>query len=604
MNGATADRDGVAAALGGLRGSAIGIGAFSAAINALLLTPSIYMLQVYDRALASGNGFTLLMLTLVAAGLLALLGALEYARSRVVIDAGSRLDDRLGLRVYEAAFERGLAGGQAQADQAGRDLDSVRQFLTGSAVPAFFDAPWCPIFLLVMFLFHPWLGALAVAGIVLLSALAWLNDRAGRRLLAEAGQLADQASRMADDQLRSAGTVEAMGMLGRLSGRWNTVHRGAVRRQAVASERSARIGSLSKSLRLLLQSLALGVGAWLAIENRISPGMMIAGSILMGRVLGPIDQVIAAWRQWSGTRRAWERTRALLGAHPPRPARQPLPPPSGELHVDGVTALPPGASAAAATLVAVTFSLRPGEILGVVGPSGSGKSTLARVLTGVWPARVGTVRLDGADIRQWDRDRLGQYVGYLPQEVDLFAGSVAENIARFAADDADPQQVVEAAQLAGAHAAILALPGGYDTVLGPGGQGLSGGQRQRIALARAVYGTPRLVVLDEPNASLDEEGEQALLACLQRLRQRGAAVVVATHRPRVLEAATRLLALKAGRVVACGPTAEVLGRVQADRPAPAAAPAAVGVRAAAVPFWSARGVPAPGDPRRAAEAQE
>jgi ATP-binding cassette subfamily C exporter for protease/lipase len=552
-----------------LRGSARSIAAFSAAANLLMLAPSLYMLQVYDRALASGNLFTLAMLTVMVVGLLSLVGALEYVRSQVVIHAGTELDGLLARRVHQAAFERGLAGGQANAGQATRDLDALRQFLTGNAIFAFFDAPWAPLFLIVLFLFHPWLGVLALAGIIILTGLAWFNERLSHGPLAQAGTLSVQAARSVETQLRNSDSIEAMGMLGRLYRLWRVPHGGYVRRQAMASERSALIGAISRTVRLALQSLVLGLGAWLVIDGRMSAGMMIAGSILMGRVLSPIDQLIAAWRQWSNTRLSWQRLQTLLAVHPVRPERLPLPAPQGMVRVEGVSALPPNVQPGTpATLIAVDFALETGDMLGVIGPSGSGKSTLGRLLAGVWKARVGTVRLDGADITHWDRERLGPHIGYLPQDVELFAGTVAENISRFAEADADPALVTDAAVLAGAHDMILALPQGYDTQLGPGGQGLSGGQRQRIALGRALYGSPCLVILDEPNASLDDAGEQALVEALGRLRERNVTTVLIAHRPKVLEATTKLLVLKDARVQLFGPTAEVLARM---RGTPAAA---------------------------------
>ena len=547
-------RNEIRQALGAYRGGFRGVGIYSAVINLLMLVPPLYMLQVYDRVLASGNTTTLLLLTLMAVGLLALMGALEYVRSLVVIQIGERMDERLGERAYTAAFERGLAGQGAQAGQATRDLDSLRQFITGNAIFAFFDAPWFPLYLLVMFLFHPWIGCLALAGAVLLVGLAWLNERLSQPPLREAGGLSVQAASTAEAQLRHAEAIEAMGMLGALSRRWARLHGGFVALQGLASERTALITAASKSLRVALQSLVLGLGAWLAVGGAISPGTMIAGSILMGRVLGPIDQVINAWRQWSSTRLAYQRLAALLEAHPARETGMALPAPRGEVAVEAVSAMPPGGRKP--TLVQNDVRLAPGDTLGVVGPSGSGKSTLARLLVGVWRPQVGTVRLDGAAIQYWDKAQLGPHIGYLPQDVELFAGSVAENIARFA--EPDSAQVITAAKAAGVHELILSLPQGYDTPLGDGGVGLSGGQRQRIGLARALYGPPSLVVLDEPNANLDDAGEQALLAALQWLRERKATVVLITHRPQVLKATTHLLALKGGRQARFGPTQEVL----------------------------------------------
>ncbi|MGP9656341.1 type I secretion system permease/ATPase, partial [Halomonas sp. AOP35-4E-18] len=432
-----------------------------------------------------------------------------------VIHIGERFDEQLGERVYAAAFERGLSGQAAQAGQATRDLDSLRQFITGNAVFAFFDAPWFPLYLLVMFMFHPWIGCLALGGAVVLVGLAWLNERLSQPPLREAGAFSVQANAMAEAQLRHADAIESMGMLSAFTRRWSQLHDGFVALQGLASERTALVTAISKSLRVALQSLVLGLGAWLAIGGQISPGTMIAGSILMGRALSPIDQVINAWRQWSSTRLAYQRLANLLTAHPARQAGMDLPAPLGKLNVEPVSAMPPGGKVP--TLVQVGFQLEAGSVLGVIGPSGSGKSTLAKLLVGVWKPKIGTVRLDGADIQRWDKALLGPHIGYLPQDVELFAGSVAENIARFS--EPDPMKVVEAAKTAGVHELILALPNGYDTYLGDSGIGLSGGQRQRIALARALYGPPALVVLDEPNANLDDAGEKALLEALQRLRE-------------------------------------------------------------------------------------
>lgn len=560
--------DPIRATLASFRKEWTSVGAFSAAMNLLMLAPSLYMLQVYDRVLASGNAFTLLMLSLMMVGLLALMGALDYARSLAVIQIGERLDATLAPRVHESAFERGLSGAPANASQATSDLTTLRQFLTGSAVFAFFDAPWFPLFLAVMFLFNPWIGVLALGGALLLVALAWVNEWVSRTLLAEAGGLAVRAGLEVDGQLRNLEAMQSMGMLGRMRERWRGLHRGFVRRQSDASRRSAVVSAVSRSLRIVLQSLVLGLGAWLVLENHVSPGTMIAGSILMGRVLSPIDQLISAWRQWSGARLAWRRLRTLLQEHPGRQAGMPLPDPVGHLRLEAVSVVPPGA--AAPSLINVSLALEPGQVLGIVGPSGSGKSTLARLVAGVWRARVGTARLDGADLAQWDATRLGRWIGYVPQDAELFAGTVAQNIARFDEQaDGAAERVVAAAQMAGAHDMILALPRGYDTPLGMGGQGLSGGQRQRLALARAMYGQPRLVVLDEPNASLDDSGEQALLEAVQKLREGGSTVLLITHRPKALAATTHLLLLRAGQVQKFGTTQEMLPKAP---PAPAAVP--------------------------------
>ena len=417
------------------------IGVFTAIINLLMLAPAIYMLQVYDRVLASSNQMTLLMLTLLVLGLFVFMGVLEWVRSFVVIRLGTQMDMRLNQRVYTAAFEASLKNGSLGAGQALNDLTSLRQFATGNALFAFFDAPWFPIYLMVIFLFHPWLGAMALAGAVLLVLLALLNQRVAREPLAEAGRISIRATQKAGANLRNAEVIEAMGILANLRQRWLTEHRSFLGQQNLASERTAAVSAWSKGVRLALQSLMLGLGALLAVAGEITPGMMIAGSILIGRVLGPLDQLIAVWGQWSSARQAYERLDQLLQAHPPREAGMNLPAPRGELRVESVSACAPGGRVP--VLSNIGFALEAGDVLGILGPSGCGKSSLARLLVAAQPVLTGKVRLDGADMHQWDKAVLGPYIGYLPQDVQLFAGSIAENIARFG--EVDAEQAVAAA---------------------------------------------------------------------------------------------------------------------------------------------------------------
>ena len=504
----------------------ISVGCFTALINILMLVPSIYMLQVYDRVLSSQNTTTLAMLSLMVVGFFIFIGMLETVRSFIVIRIGSQLERRFNQQVYRAAFERNLLNGQAQAGQALGDLTLIRQFVTGPALFAFFDAPWFPIYLFVIYGFNLWLGVLATAGAVLLIGLACINELMTRQSLARASVYSQQSSQLASSHLHNAETIQAMGMLSVLRKRWFNLHSRFLAEQNKASDTGAVIGSISKTLRLCLQSLVLGLGAWLVIEGQMSAGMMIAGSILMGRVLSPIDQLIGVWKQWSSARLAYQRLDSLLGQHPVTQDNMTLPAPKGQVSFEQVSAAPPGKRLA--TLQQVSFSLNPGEVLGVLGASGSGKSTLARVLVGVWPTLAGTVRLDAADIHQWNRDQLGPHLGYLPQDIELFSGSIAENIARFR--EADAQLVVEAARQAGVHEMILRLPQGYDTLLGDAGSGLSGGQKQRVALARALYGSPCLVVLDEPNSNLDTVGDAALSRAIAQLKADGRTVVLVTHR--------------------------------------------------------------------------
>ena len=551
------------AALTAYKRAFFNIGLFSAVINLLMLAPALYMLQVYDRVLASGNQMTLLMLTLMILGLFGLMGALEWVRSQVVIRLGTQMDMRLNQRVYDAAFEAQLRTGSPAAAQALNDLTSLRQFATGNALFAFFDAPWFPVYLFVIFMFSPWLGLLALGGAVLLMLLAWVNQHVSQAPLKAASELSVQATQQASAHLRNAEAIEAMGMLDTLRGRWLAQHTAFLAQQNLASEKTATVSAWSKGVRLALQSLVLGLGALLAVQGEITAGMMIAGSILMGRVLSPIDQLIGVWKQWSSARLAYQRLEALLHSYPARAQRMALPAPRGELAVEQLSASAPGTRRA--TLANLSFTLPAGQVLGVIGPSGCGKSTLARLLIGVWQPLAGKVRLDGAELSQWDKHQLGPHLGYLPQDIQLFAGTIAQNIARFAEVDAD--KVLAAAQLAGVHQLILQLPDGYETRLGEGGAGLSGGQKQRIGLARALYGLPAVIVLDEPNSNLDEAGEQALLQAITQLKQHKRTLILITHKPNVLTLTDQLLILREGQLQAFGPTAKVLGAPVAAKPA-------------------------------------
>jgi ATP-binding cassette subfamily C exporter for protease/lipase len=534
------------------------VGAFSAISNLLMLVPSLYMLQVYDRVLGSRNQMTLLMLTVLMLGAYLFMGALELIRSFVLVRIGARFDMTLNRRVYSAAFEQNLKQAGGNAGQALADLTNLRQFLTGNALFAFFDAPWFPIYLVVIFLFEPVLGLFALGGTALLVVLAVVNERVTRAPLAEANGMAISANTLATNNLRNAELIESMGMLPNLMGRWFKLHGKFLRLQAEASQKAGAIGALTKFVQVSLQSLVLGLGALLVLDNKITSGMMIAASILVGRALQPVQQVIGVWKSFSGVRSSYERLVALMEANPARAAGMALPKPLGSLSVEGVTAAPPGVKNPVVKNLA--FAIAPGDVLGIIGPSGSGKSTLARLLVGVWPSMIGKVRLDGADIYQWNKAELGPHVGYLPQDIELFAGSVSENIARFG--EIDPEQVVQAAKRAGVHDMILHFPQGYDTMLGDGGAGLSGGQKQRIGLARAMYGDPSLIVLDEPNSNLDDAGEAALVGAVLDLRQRGKTIVLITHRTSALGATTKLLLLRDGAVQMFGPTEQVMAAVQ------------------------------------------
>jgi len=544
-------------ALATCKGAVIATAVFSLCGNLLLFVAPLYMLQVYDRVLASRSGSTLLMLTLIAAFLLGILGLIEMLRSRVLVRAGARLDMMLANRAFAGVFEASLrtpGGGNAQVL---RDLDTVRDFATGPALLVFCDAPWAPLFIGLAFVLHPMIGAVTLGGGIVIFLLAMANERVTRASLRQASTVSMGASSFADASLRNAEVLHAMGMLPGIAKRWLVRHETALALQASAADRAGLLLAISKFVRMFLQSAILGLGAWLAIEDQVTGGAIIAGSILMGRALAPIEMLVGHWKGFIAARAAYERLDTVLAEATNSGDKMRLPRPEGAVAVDRLIMVPPGSHSA--VLKGVSFALAPGEVLGVVGPSAAGKSTLSRALIGVWPANAGTVRLDGADLSAWDRADIGPALGYLPQDVELFDGSVAENIARFG--DIDPAKVVEAAQLAGVHQIILGLADGYDTRIGDGGCRLSGGQRQRIALARALYGDPALVVLDEPNSNLDTAGEQALVEAVIGLKRRGATTVVVTHRLSILSGVDKILVLNNGEVEAFGSRDEVMARM-------------------------------------------
>ncbi|MFC0132772.1 type I secretion system permease/ATPase [Massilia eurypsychrophila] len=548
----------IAQVLQGFKSTFITVGVFSAISNLLMLVPSLYMLQVYDRVLASRNELTLLMLTLMMLGAYMFIAGLELVRSFILVRVGAQFDMKLNKRVYTAAFEQNLKQAGGNAGQSLSDLTNLRQFLTGNALFAFFDAPWFPVYLLVIFFFEPLLGVFALTGTIVLVILAYINERVTNEPLKAANSMSIEAGSLATNNLRNAEVIESMGMLPNLIGRWFKLHSKFLQLQADASEKAGKIQAVTKFVQISLQSLVLGYGALLVLENKITPGMMIAASILVGRALAPVQQVIGVWKSWSTTRSAYERLTNLLDANPARDAGMPLPKPEGALSVEGVTAAPPGIKTP--VIRNLNFAIKPGDVLGVIGASGSGKSTLARLLVGVWPTMLGKVRLDGADIYHWNKAELGPNIGYLPQDIELFSGTVSENIARFG--DLDPEKVVQAAKRAGVHDMILHFANGYDTRLGDGGAGLSGGQKQRIGLARAMYGDPSVIVLDEPNSNLDDGGEVALVQAITDLRSRGKTIVMITHRTNAIGVTTKLLLLRDGEVQMFGPTDKVLAALK------------------------------------------
>lgn len=539
------------------RGTFLYVGLFSFIINALMLVPSIYMLQVYDRVLASRNTETLLMLTIVMLGLYLLMAGLELVRSQVLVRLGSKLDAMLNARVFTAAFESNLRNSGSNAGQALHDLSNVRQFLTGNGIFAFFDAPWAPIYLLVIFLLHPLLGFISLAAMVILFVLALLTEKVTKEPLSMASKESIAANNFVATNLRNAEVIEAMGMLGGIRQRWYRRHQNTLFLQAQASDRAGAVSSVTKFVSVSVQSLILGAGALLAIDGTITPGAMIAGSILLGRAMAPVQQAVAVWKQFLSMRSSYGRLEELLRTFPARPETMSLPKPAGRLSVSNLVAVPPGSNVT--VLRGVNLEIEAGTVVGVIGPSASGKSSLARLLVGVWPAAAGSVRLDGAEVSKWNKAELGPSIGYLPQDVELFEGTIGENIARFG--EVNSELVIEAAKMAGVHEMILHLPQGYDTVIGVAG-GLSGGQRQRLGLARALYGEPSLVVLDEPNSNLDEVGEAALVKAVNELRSKGATVILITHRTSIIGVVDKVLVMQAGTSAAFGPRDEVLAALR------------------------------------------
>lgn len=545
------------AALKRSRSALLAVGAFSFCVNLLALTVSIYMMQVYDRVLTSRSVETLLYLTVVAGGALLLLAIFEFTRSRILGRISLWLERALAPQALARAMENAI-GGRSYQGEALRDLASVRGFLGGSGVLSLIDAPWAPFFIVAIYLLHPLLGHVALAGGLVLFALALLNDFVTRPLLRDANVAANSGYRTAESSLRNAEVVDAMGLLPGVLARWSQRSDASIALQEDASNRGGALIACSKFIRLFIQVAALGTGAYLAVNQEISPGAMIGASIILSRALAPIEQIIAAWKQTLQAREAYARLSELFERRPLRPDGMKLPTPAGALTVENVAYHLPGAEQP--ILRGVSFAVRPGEAVAVVGPSAAGKSTLARLLVGARRPSAGSVRLDGADVFDWRRDDVGRHIGYLPQDVELFPGPVRENIARLA-EDADPEMVVKAARMARVHDMILRLSKGYDTDIGDGGAFLSGGQRQRVALARALYGEPKLIVLDEPNANLDSEGEAALNQAIASAKQTGAAVVVIGHRPSILAQVDKVLVLSGGRVELFGPRAEVMQRL-------------------------------------------
>ncbi len=541
----------------------VAVGLFSFATNLLMLAVPLYMMQLFDRVLATRNVDTLVALTMIVLVSILVMGALESVRSRLMVRCGPGIERRLSPEVLEGsarAARRGDAGSEP-GGQSLRDLAAVRSYLGGPAVMSIFDAPYVPVFLAVVFLIHPMLGSIALGGALVLFGLAYANEQFTRPPVQEGNRESTRALNEADAALRNFDVIEALGMMETLKRRLRSSSGRALASHEEASDRGSMISASARVLRLTIQVAMLGTGAWLAMSDAISGGAMIAASIIAGRALSPFEQSINGWKMLIGARQAFARVRELLQREFEPGEAMTLPEPEGKLSVEGLIYIPRGSTEP--VLRDISFELAPGTSLGIIGPSAAGKTTLVRHLVGSLEPSRGHVRLDSADLIQWDSTDRGRWVGYLPQDVELFAGSVRENIARLR--EVDDDTVVQAAMLAGAHEAILRLPQGYETLLQAGGGGLSGGQRQRVGLARAVLGNPRLVVLDEPNANLDGEGEQALMRALAELKRNGTTLVMVAHRPGVMGSMDKLLLLREGRVMAFGDREEVLGRLTAPQ---------------------------------------
>ena len=543
---------------------------FSLFINILAFVSPLYMLQIYDRVINSRNTMTLIALTVIAVFLVIVYAALEKIRSAILVRLGILFSNLSRSRLFDAVLKGSLLQPGRGHSQALRDLDTIREFLTGTGLISFCDAPWVPRFVAGCFILHRWYGYIATAGAVLIFCFAIANELLTRKQLKAASTKVIVASSYASATFRNAELLHAMGMLPGLRDRWLRRQDEGLELQAAASDRAGHLVAASKFLRVFLQIAILGMGAYLSIEQESTPGAMIAASIIMGRALAPVELAVANWKGFIAARSAYDRIMGLFGILPEEMDKLPLPAPEGHLSVENVIAVPPGAKDP--VLRGITFALRPGEVLGVLGPSAAGKSSLARVLVGVWPTVHGKVRIDGAEIDHWAPERLGCHIGYLPQDVELFSGSIAENIARF--NELNEIEIINAARMAGVHDMIQALPAGYNTQIGEGGFALSGGQRQRVGLARALYGKPAYIILDEPNASLDADGEAALLSAIQQLRHHGSTVVLITHKTNILAAADKIVVLSHGQVAGFGSRDEILSKLFGPRLAPVPAAAA------------------------------
>ncbi|EAK0830883.1 type I secretion system permease/ATPase [Campylobacter fetus] len=544
---------------------------FSFFVNLLMLTPPLYMLQLYDRVVTSRSESTLFFLTLIVLFLFITMAIFEILRSKILIVFGNQIDLNLTDRIYDAIFKLASRVPGRVTSQAMGDLNAIKQYMSTNGIFAFLDAPWMPVYIAILFVFHPWYGWFAIAAAIILFGVALLNEKATKDGLKKSNDTYKNEMRLIDMNLRNSEVINAMGMNNNLKKIWKNKHHTFLNAHSEASIKAGIYTNVSKAIRVTSQSMMLGLGAYLVLKMEVSPGMMIAGSILLGRALAPLDILIASWKSYKNTKESYERLDKFLHDFPVEKDKLSLPDPKGDIACEAISLIPP--SAKQPSLIGVSFTLDAGDMCAIIGPSAAGKSSLARAMLGIWPVAHGVVRVDSADINQYYSDALGGFVGYLPQDVELFEGTIAENIARFG--ELDSTAVVEAAKSANVHDMILRLPDGYDTKIGLGGMSLSGGQRQRVALARALYKNPKIIVLDEPNASLDEEGERALYAALLAMKGK-ATIILITHKLNVLQAVDKIAVLNAGQLVYFGERDAVLAKLSSS-----AAPATKQVKTAA-----------------------
>jgi PrtD family type I secretion system ABC transporter len=535
--------------------------AFSGVMSFLAIVPSLYMFQIYDSVLASRNFDTLLMLTLIVVFMYALFGIIDWSRSQILIACSDDMDKKLKDKVFGAVLEKIIITGSTSPSRAFNDLTSLRQFLSGTGLFAFLDIPWMPIYIVIIFIIHPLLGIYSVvAGVVLLS-IALINEYSTRKPLKESNGHYQSANSFLQANLRNTEVIEAMGMHSAIRTHWLEKYNPVTILQQKASKRASVFQSLTKACRICFQSLILGTGAYLAIQNIITAGEMIMASILMGRALSPIDSAVASWKNFVNVRESYQRLGELFNNYEENRPSVTLPAPTGIVSIEGIVVTPPNSNVP--ILRGITFSAAAGDLIAIIGPTAAGKTTLAKAIVGIWRTVAGFVRLDGAELSQYDREELGKHIGYLPQDIELFDGTIAENIARFG--EIDSEKVIKATQITGVHDIILRLPQGYETPIGEAGNYLSGGQRQRIALARALYGEPPIILLDEPNSNLDEQGEAALMTALTAMRQLKKTIFVISHKTNILSIADKILVISNGTVFAFGPRDEILNKLIADK---------------------------------------